>query len=70
MTKINETVRAREAQTPAALMSREGVAHRLGDVNVRTVDRMIARGDLASVRIGRRVLVPIAAVEALITGGA
>jgi excisionase family DNA binding protein len=63
MTKIR-----REAETPNALMSREGAAHRLGDVNVRTIDRMIRNGKLPTVRLGRRVLVPIAAVEALAVG--
>jgi excisionase family DNA binding protein len=70
MTKINEEVRAREAEMPNALMSREGAAHRLGEVNVRTIDRMIKRGELPSVRLGRRVLVPITAVEALVAGEA
>jgi excisionase family DNA binding protein len=70
MTKINPLVREREARTPNSLMSRDAAARRLGDVNVRTIDRMIARKELPSVRLGRRVLVPIAAVEALAAGEA
>jgi excisionase family DNA binding protein len=68
LTKINPLVRAREAQTANALMSRDAAAHRLGDVDVRTIDRMIATGKLPKVMIGRRVLLPVAAIEALAAG--
>jgi excisionase family DNA binding protein len=65
LTKINPQVRAREAEAPNVLISREGAAHRLGNVNVRTIDRMRQRGELAPVRVGRRVLFRIRDVDAI-----
>ena len=40
-------------------------ARRLG-VSVRTVSTLIARGDLGSCKIGRRRVIPIAALEAFL----
>jgi excisionase family DNA binding protein len=37
-------------------------------VSVKSLDRKIARGELPVIRIGRRVLIPKAAVEALVAG--
>jgi excisionase family DNA binding protein len=68
MAKLNAQVLARELKAPVALMSREGAAHRLGGVSTRTVDRMIKAGTLPKVQVGRRVMLPVAAVEALISG--
>ena len=33
-----------------------------------TVRKAIARGDLAAVRVGKRVLIPLAAIEAFLSG--
>jgi excisionase family DNA binding protein len=37
-------------------------------VSERSIDRKIARGELPVIRIGRRVLIPRAAIEALVAG--
>lgn len=40
------------------LWSLEEVAHQLGQISIRSVRRMIERGELPFVKIGRRVLIP------------
>jgi excisionase family DNA binding protein len=49
---------ARGAVGMALLWSLTEAAHQLGDVSTRTVRRMIERGDLPVVRVGRTVKVP------------
>lgn len=51
--------------SPTRMLSRDHVAESLG-VSKQTVDRLIRRGDLRAIKIGRRVLVPADALDALI----
>jgi excisionase family DNA binding protein len=46
------------------LWSIEETARQMGGVSVRTVRRMIERGELPAVRVGRRVTIPAEAVRA------
>ena len=45
-------------------------AAKLGGISVRSVQRLIARGLLPTVRVTRRVLIPAEALERLVAGGA
>ena len=47
----------------ALLWNLEEAARQLGDVSTRTVRRMLERGDLPTVRIGRSVRIPAEAVR-------
>ena len=47
------------------LQSRERTAAQC-NVNVRTIDKMVERGELQSARLGRRVMISIASVNALL----
>lgn len=49
----------------APLISVPAAAGRLG-IAIRTVYLLVARGDLAACRIGRRVLIPVVALEQFI----
>lgn len=51
-------------------MPRDAVARDLGGVHLRTVDRLIEGGKLVGVKIGRRMMITTASVEALIEGEA
>jgi excisionase family DNA binding protein len=53
--------------TTPLLWSLEETARQLGGVSTRTVRRLLERGDLPAVRIGRRVTVPAEAVRHFIT---
>ncbi|TQF00216.1 MAG: helix-turn-helix domain-containing protein [Spiribacter salinus] len=46
------------------LWSLEEAGRQLGDVSTRTVRRMVERGELSAVRVGRRITVPAEAVRA------
>src|SRR5215471_14174394 len=50
------------ASPPRRLLSVKQVAHELG-LSARTVSTLIAKGQINAVRIGRRVLLPVAEVE-------
>jgi excisionase family DNA binding protein len=50
------------ASPPRRLLSVKQVAHELG-LSARTVSTLITKGHIESVRIGRRVLLPVAEVE-------
>jgi len=52
----------RPASPPRRLLSVKHVAHELG-LSARTVSGLIAKGQIKAVRIGRRVLLPVAEVE-------
>lgn len=49
-------------------LSRERAA-RLTGVSIKTVDRAISAGDLASTRIGRKVLIPRESIRAWMSAG-
>jgi len=53
------------ANPPRRLLSVKQVAHELG-LSTRTVGTLITKGQIKAVRIGRRVLLPIAEVERLV----
>jgi excisionase family DNA binding protein len=59
--------RKKEPPPAVKLQSRQKTALQAG-VNPRTIDAMIARGELPSVRLGRRVMIPIIAVDRLLSG--
>jgi excisionase family DNA binding protein len=50
------------------LFSREEAAALLGNINIRTVDRLVKRGQLKAVRLGRRNMVTRESAEALAAG--
>lgn len=50
------------AQAPRELLSLEDAAHALGGISRRQVERMVARHELATVKIGRRTMIPRAEV--------
>lgn len=50
------------ASPPRRLLSVKQVAQELG-LSARTVSALITKGDIKAVRIGRRVLLPVAEVE-------
>jgi excisionase family DNA binding protein len=50
------------------LFSREEAAALLGKINIRTVDRLVKRGQLKAVRLGRRNMVTRESAEALAAG--
>ena len=52
----------------ALLWSVDEAARQLGGVSSRTVRRMIERGELPAVRVGRRVTVPADAVRSFVHG--
>ncbi|TAM46300.1 MAG: DNA-binding protein [Gammaproteobacteria bacterium] len=57
-----------ELQGAAPLLwSLSEAARQLGDVSTRTVRRLLVRGDLPSVRVGRRLCVPSLAVREWVT---
>jgi hypothetical protein len=69
-----EKRRERNAATEAAdeespLLSRQRAAHKLGDVNLRTVDRLIRRGKIRGVKIGSRMMIVDDSIDTLIAGG-
>jgi excisionase family DNA binding protein len=43
---------------PPLLWSLDEVTHQLGDISRRSVLRLIERGELPSVKVGRRVMIP------------
>ena len=49
--------------SPRRLLNREEVAELLGGVSVRTLERLVEKGDLVPLRIGRRVLFEPSAVD-------
>lgn len=51
--------------TPSRMLSRDVVAKLLG-ISRQTVDRLIRSGELRAIKIGRRVLIPDDALDALI----
>jgi excisionase family DNA binding protein len=55
----------KEPPVAVKLQSRDRTAAQ-ANVNVRTIDMMIKRGELKSVRVGRRVMIPVSAVAALL----
>jgi excisionase family DNA binding protein len=57
------------AAAEAVAVGYEGAAARLG-VSARTVRRKVAAGQLPAVRVGRRVVVPVAALEDMAKGAA
>lgn len=52
--------------TSPRMHSRDHVAEMLG-VSRQTIDRLIRRGELHAIRLGRRVLIPDDALDALIS---
>jgi excisionase family DNA binding protein len=56
--------RKKEPPPAVKLQSRQKTALQAG-VNPRTIDAMVRRGELPCVRLGRRVMIPISAVNAL-----
>jgi excisionase family DNA binding protein len=55
----------RKEPVQVKLQSRERTAAQC-NVNIRTIDKMIQRGDLQAVRLGRRLMISIASVNALL----
>ncbi len=53
---------------PGSPWSQRDAAHFLG-VSLSTIERLVRSGALQSFRVGRRRLVPDAAVQQLVTGG-
>jgi excisionase family DNA binding protein len=53
---------AKSASPPRRLLSVKQVAHELG-LSARTVSTLITKGHIKAIRIGRRVLLPVAEVE-------
>ena len=47
------------------LLSRQAAAAMLGDVHIRTVDRLLKQGALQGVKVGRRSMVTLASAEDL-----
>ena len=47
------------------LLSRQAAAALLGNVHIRTVDRLVKQGDLQGVKVGRRSMVTLNSAEAL-----
>jgi hypothetical protein len=57
----------KRAQAPVKpkLQSRETTAAQC-NVNIRTIDKLLKRGDLQGVKLGRRMLVTVESAEALV----
>lgn len=55
-------MQANRAETQPLLISKKGAAMMLG-VSVRTVEHLIARKELQAIRIGKRRLLPMAALK-------
>ncbi len=72
--RFEETARERQqkslASTKARLISRDETAIILGNVSPRTIDKMLKKGELKAVRIGDRVMITAASVDALIGAAA
>jgi excisionase family DNA binding protein len=65
---MSETLREREAGDPeagAVLVSVREAAGRLG-VSERTVWRLLDRGELRALRLGRVVRIPVASLQSLV----
>jgi len=45
------------------LWSVEEAAHQLGEISIRTIQRLIDRGELPLVKVGRRVMIPVSAIR-------
>jgi excisionase family DNA binding protein len=58
-------LKRKEPPVQVKLQSRESTAAQ-ANVNIRTIDEMIKRGELAAVRLGRRVMIKISSVERLL----
>lgn len=65
--EIRAAVRSELAEhVPPRLLKRESAAAALG-VSERTIDKLIASGELRSVRIGKRRLVPVTAIDLFVS---
>ena len=58
-------LKRKEPPVQVKLQSRQRTAAQC-NVNVRTIDKMVERGELQSARLGRRVMISIASVNALL----
>jgi len=67
-TRLRATTIAQARESEAAALTRAEVAAIL-NVDARTVTRAIESGELPSIRLGRRRLIPIEPFLALMTGG-
>jgi len=68
-TRLRATTIAQARKSEAAALTRAEVAAIL-NVDTRTVTRAIESGELPSIRLGRRRLIPLEPFLALMTGGA
>ncbi len=68
-TKLRATTIAQARKSEVAALTRAEVAAIL-DVDARTVTRAIESGEIPSIRLGRRRLIPREPFIALMTGGA
>jgi excisionase family DNA binding protein len=58
-------LKRKEPPVQVKLQSRQRTAAQW-NVNIRTIDKMVERGELQSARLGRRVMISIASVNALL----
>ena len=56
-------LKRKEPPVQVKLQSRQRTATEF-NVNIRTIDKMVERGELQSVRLGRRLMISIASVNA------
>ena len=54
------------AKIEKKLISRDETAQVLGNIHARTVDAMVKRGELQSVKLGRRSMITAKSVEELV----
>ena len=62
---VSQMLKRKEPPVQVKLQSRERTAAQC-NVNIRTIDKMIERGELQSVRLGRRVMISVGSVNALL----
>ena len=59
------TVKSKQPPIRRKLLSRHEAAALLGEVHIRTIDRLLKQGALQGVKVGRRSMVTLNSAEAL-----
>lgn len=65
---MNLDVKSKQPPVKRKLLSRHEAAALLGGIHIRSIDRLLQRGKLAGVRVGRRSMITLESAELLAAG--